>query len=395
MHTDIKAQLKAHKCGVLIPTYNNSGTIKQVIESAKAYCDDVFVVNDGCTDNTAEILSATEGIHVAGYEKNCGKGTALKTGFKAMTELGFEFAITMDADGQHKAEDIPLLAQHLGDEKKILVAGVRNIDTQEGMPQKNGFANKFSNFWFKVETGTDFPDTQCGMRLYPIAEMSKHHYFSTKYEYELEVLVRSVWQGIKLIAQPIHVYYPPAEERVSHFRPFKDFSRISVLNTILVTVALLYVKPRDFIRSLSWQKVKDFINNHIIHAPYSDAKITASVGLGVALGILPIWGFQIIAALALSQLLRLSRTITVLCSNVSIFPLTPFVIWAGYAVGSLITGGNAIPEFDFDKFKNAKEIANTLATDAYQYIAGSIVLALAAAALASLITWVCLRAKKK
>lgn len=379
-------------CGVLIPTYNNSGTIASVIESAKQYANKVYVVNDGCTDDTKEVLSKIEGIKQIGYEKNRGKGVALKTGFKAMVEDGLKYAITLDADGQHKSEDIPLLIENVEEGDKVLVAGVRNIDTQEGMPSKNGFANKFSNFWFKIETGMDFPDTQCGMRLYPIAEMSRHHYFSTKYEYELEVLVRSVWQGIELKAQPVHVYYPPAEERVSHFRPFKDFSRISVLNTILVTIALLIIKPRDFVRKLTFSNAKKFVNDHLLHTPHSNAAVAISVGIGVCIGILPIWGFQIIVALAIAQLLGISKTITVLCSNVSIFPLTPFIIWAGYAVGALMTGGEVIPKFDFDQF-TIDMVKNQMKQDAIQYLIGSTTMALAAGLTSGIATWCILKLK--
>lgn len=390
---DIREELKRIKCGILIPTYNNDGTVATVAQDALKYCYDVYVVNDGCTDNTLAELAKVENIHVVGYEKNQGKGVALKTGMKAMVEAGFDFAITLDADGQHKVEDIPLLIQNIGDKKNILVAGVRNVYTQEGMPAKNGFANKFSNFWFKVETGIDFPDTQCGMRLYPIAEMAKHHYFSTKYEFELEVLVRSVWQGTELIAQPIHVYYPPAEERVTHFRPFQDFSRISVLNTILVTIALLYIKPRDFFRQLSWSHIKKLFDEHIVHTKYSDSVVATSVGLGVTLGILPIWGAQMIVALALAQVFKLSRTITVLCSNVSIFPLTPFVLWASYAIGSIITGGHVIPKFDFESF-SLDNFKNTLATDVWQYFIGACILAIFCGLLTGIITYGILKRKK-
>ncbi|MBQ4034764.1 MAG: DUF2062 domain-containing protein, partial [Paludibacteraceae bacterium] len=306
MNTEIGQRLKALKCGILIPTYNNNGTIATVAREALTYCEDVWVVNDGSTDNTNQLLEEIEGLHLLGYTQNRGKGYALKTGFKAMVEAGLRYALTIDADGQHKWEDLPVLVEQAEQHPDSLICGTRNVKTQEGMPGKNSFANQFSNFWFKVETGMDFPDTQCGYRIYPIDRLKKKHFFGTKYEFELEVLVRSVWSGIELVAQPVHVYYPPAEERVSHFRPFQDFSRISVLNTILVIVAFLWIKPRDFFRKITWGNIKKKIDENLIHNPESAERIAAAASLGVLFGILPLWGFQMLLALAIAHILKLN-----------------------------------------------------------------------------------------
>src|SRR5690606_8563116 len=127
--------------------------------------------------------------------------------------------------------------------------GARNMK-QAGIPGKSSFGNRFSNFWFKVETGINVPDTQSGFRLYPVARMKTMRFFTRKYEFEIEVLVRCAWKGIKIDSVPVSVYYAPEEERVSHFRPFIDFFRIGLLNTVLVLIAFLYVKPRKFFQSL-------------------------------------------------------------------------------------------------------------------------------------------------
>ena len=381
---DIRAELKLLKCGILIPTYNNADTVTEVARQALRYTDEVYVVDDGSTDLTQEKLKELPTLHRVDYSPNAGKGTALKRGMKAMTENGLCYAISVDADGQHSLEDLPLLGEQCRLHPGALIAGTRNIGNQQGMPGKNSFANKFSNFWFKIETGMNFPDTQCGFRLYPITELQKHHYFSTKYEFELEVLVRSVWNGIELIAQPVHVYYPPEEERVTHFRPFRDFSRISVLNTILVIIALLYIKPRDFIRQLTWTNIKKFINDNLTHARQSNANLAVSIGMGILFGILPIWGFQIVTLLLLAQLLKLNKYIAVAFSNISLPPMIPFIIYGSYKTGGLLLGSSYEPDL---ATVNLKTIAHASA----QYFVGATVLAIVCGLIAGLIAYTLFR----
>jgi glycosyltransferase involved in cell wall biosynthesis len=244
----IQERFKQHKVCVIVPTYNNEKTLGNVLESVLKYTDDVIVVNDGSTDSTPEILQSFTKVEVVSYPKNVGKGWALRQGFKRALELGYDNAITIDSDGQHFAEDLPKFIDKLEETPGALSIGARNME-QSSVPGKSSFGNKFSNFWFWVETGLRLPDTQSGYRLYPIRRMEKMHFYTRKFEFEIEVIVRSAWRGIPVNFVPVKVFYAPRESRVSHFRPFKDFSRISVLNTVLVTVALLYVKPRDFFRS--------------------------------------------------------------------------------------------------------------------------------------------------
>lgn len=242
-------------CAV-IPTFNNSKTVCDVVKSVSQYVERVYVVDDGSTDETKSLLSnlvetrdlASSGIKVLTLAVNSGKGKALTTGFAAAYADGYDYAVTLDSDGQHFAEDIPAMIAKVSEDKPTLVCGVRNITTQENMPSKNTFANKFSNFWFKVETGREIPDTQCGFRVYPLKEITKRHIFSSRYEAELEMLVRLCWADVDIQTAPITVYYAPEGERVSHFRPFADFSRISVMNTVLCTGALLYYWPKTLLK---------------------------------------------------------------------------------------------------------------------------------------------------
>ncbi len=333
MHNAEAAMFVKHNACVLIPTYNNAGTLREVLEKVLAYTGRVIVVNDGSTDGTAEILKEFPEVYAVQYEQNRGKGYALRKGIRVAAELGYDYAIVMDSDGQHYAEDLTVFLKKLEEVPGSLIIGARNM-TVENVPQKSSFGNRFSNFWFWVETGIKMPDTQSGYRLYPLKALAKKKYITRKYEFEIEVIVRAAWSGIPVVSVPVSVYYPPADERVSHFRPFKDFTRISILNTVLVLITFLYIKPRDFVKMLfskeGWQKIFKAV---FYHPEESNARKAASMGFGVFMGIVPIWGFQLAIGIPLSILFRLNKGLFILAANVSIFPFTAFWFMASLGVG--------------------------------------------------------------
>lgn len=229
---------KGRRLCVIIPTYNNAGTVRQVIDDVLKYCPQIIVVNDGSTDGTSDILKTLPStVTVVKYERNRGKGHALVAGFRKAMKMGFTHAITIDADGQHFADDIPRLIEALDRHKDAIIVGTRNL-TEKNMPRQNTFANRFSNFWFRLQTGIDLQDTQSGYRLYTLSQLRGLGLITSRYEAELELLVYAAWAGTRIVSVPVKVYYPPAEERVSHFRPVYDFVRISILNTFLCIAAL-------------------------------------------------------------------------------------------------------------------------------------------------------------
>ncbi len=241
---ECKARLRRRGICVIIPTYNNCRTVADVVRGAQTYCQDVIVVDDGSTDGTNEILSHIEGIQIVTYKDNRGKGYALKRGFRHATLCGHSYAITMDADGQHYATDIPTFLRANIDHPGALIVGNRHLEGVD-RNRSSSFANKFSNFWFAVQTLQRLPDTQTGYRLYPLKKISRLGLalLTHRYEAELELLVFAAWHGTKLVSTDVDVYYPPRNERVSHFRPAYDFARISLLNTILCVLAVVYALP--------------------------------------------------------------------------------------------------------------------------------------------------------
>ena len=251
----VRQLMDSRKVCVVVPTYNNAATIVDVVRRIAVYTEHIIVVNDGCTDDTRQRLAALTDVafEVVDFEANKGKGKALLEGFKHAIKQGFEYAITIDSDGQHFPEDIPQFIAAMEEHPEAVIVGARNLQ-QENMPGGNTFANRFSNFWFAVQTGVRLPDTQTGYRLYPLRRLSGVHLITSRYEAELELLVFAAWAGTELIPVPVNVYYPPAEERVSHFRPFVDFARISLLNTLFCGVAIVYGWPRSLWRKITKRK---------------------------------------------------------------------------------------------------------------------------------------------
>lgn len=354
------------KIGVVIPTYNNDKTLRDVIDRVGKYTQNIIVVNDGSTDQTAQILLDCHlSIEIVTHAKNQGKGWALRHGFKKALELGYENAVTIDSDGQHFPEDLPRLISRLRDKPGSIIIGARNM-SQKDIPGGSSFGNRFSNFWFLVETGIKLPDTQSGYRVYPIKLLTKFHFFCTKFEFEIEVPVRAAWSGIPVISEPVQIKYSQGEERVTHFRPYVDFFRISLLNTLLCMVAFAYIKPRDFVRNLTWKNIKAYL---IIRSE-TNFKLAASIGFGIFMGIVPIWGYQMIVALALAYVFKLHKPFVIVAANISIPPMIPFIIFGSIAMGGFVLG-HPLSEFSFLQMTGLDSIANHF----FQYIVGSLVLA--------------------
>lgn len=252
---DLIETMRSHRICVLVPTYNNAGTLRDVLSRILRYSSDVIVVNDGSTDDSANIIeSLGNSIHIVSYPENAGKGHALKTGFHKALELGYDYAITIDSDGQHYPEDIPAFVKAIVEHPGSLIVGERNLSDVD-INGKSSFANRFSNFWFCVQTGHYLKDTQTGYRAYPLKKLHGLSMLTSRYEAELELLVFASWNGVKIISIPIQVYYPPQSERVSHFKPALDFTRISILNTILCLAAVIYGIPARTWNALSQRRL--------------------------------------------------------------------------------------------------------------------------------------------
>ena len=384
----IKQKFTDLKCCVIIPTYNNDRTLEKVVRDVLNYTDDLIIMNDGSTDDTPRIIGKFSSVHVVHFLKNTGKGLALKKGFDFAIKKGFRYAITIDSDGQHFPADFHLFLDKIEQEPDSVIIGARNME-QSSVPGTSNFGHKFSIFWFKVETGLKIDDVQSGFRLYPLKFLKDMRLYTRKYEFEVEVLVRLAWRGVKVLSVPVNVYYPPKEERVSHFRKVHDFTRISIVNSILVFMALLLVRPFLFTRSLKKKSFKGFIKEYVVDSNDSNSKLSWSVALGLFVGLTPFWGWQLMIAFGVAYIFKLNKFVTVAASNISIPPILPFLLILSYFTGGLVLGLNT--KLSYGSGINFAWIKHNL----LQYVVGSFLLGVIFAVVFGLLTFLLLEVFRK
>lgn len=376
-------QFERHKCCVVVPTYNNDATLKKVISDILHYTDHIIIIDDGSTDTTGEILQEPGALKIIRLRRNKGKGYALRQALATARQMGYDHAISMDSDGQHFASDLPAFLEKLDIHDQTLYVGSRNME-EAGAPGKSNFGFRFSNFWYTVTTGIRLPDTQCGYRLYPLRPLEGMRFFTNRFEFEVEVLVRAAWKKIDIQAVPIKVYYPPSGERVSHFRPFMDFFRISILNTVLVILALLFFRPYLFFSRLTWKSFKALIRRELFNPDESNRVKVASVMLGAFMGVAPVWGWQMAIALGIAIAFRLNKIIVLAVSNISIPPMIPLILYLSYITGGLLLGRGAGISHD-------GEITLAFVTEnLMQYIIGALSFGLILAIVLGFITYIVL-----
>lgn len=212
---------------VVIPAYNEAATLGPLLDGVLQHAACVIVVNDASIDGTAAIAAAKSVILVE-HANNRGKAAALASGFARAQEMGSEFVVTMDGDGQHDPADIPrFLAAHTLHSNALLV-GAR-VYNREQAPKSRLFFNRFANFWVSWAAGRAIADSQCGFRLYPrplLKQLDIHADKAHSFVFESEAVIEAARQGFDVVFVPIHSCYPE-NRRKSHFRPVYDIGQIT------------------------------------------------------------------------------------------------------------------------------------------------------------------------
>jgi uncharacterized protein (DUF2062 family) len=322
---------------VVIPCFNHIATVAAVAHSVKIFSP-VIVVDDGSTQPFPDLQDCI----LVYLKKNSGKGAALRAGFQRAAELEFTHAITMDADGQHFAEDLPKFLAAAQAQPEALIVGVRDFFAA-GCPTHRRRSNAVSTFWFRVETGVRLPDTQCGFRCYPLALTQSLKPRSGRYAFELEFMVRASWTGTPIVAVPVKCTYAPDQLRQSHFRPVRDLAHITLMNIGLVLQSWFVPLTLRIAWSHGekWSLRKTILEFFAEHTEES-SRLAAAVGLGLFFGILPIYGFQIMVGTVVAHQLRLNKATLLLASHISIPPVVPFILYGSMVLGHWLFTGQSL-----------------------------------------------------
>jgi glycosyltransferase involved in cell wall biosynthesis len=236
------------KLCAIIPTYDNPQTIAAVVERVKEHIADVVVVDDGSAENARAILQelADASRCVAVFRpENGGKGAAVKTGLEWARDHGFDYALQIDADLQHNADDIPRLVENVrnpGRETLVLAQPVFDASAPKGRLR----ARKITKFMAMVETlSGKVGDPLCGYRVYPVEAALRVKARGNAMDFDPEIAVRLAWEGVAIVHVPTPVIYRSADDGgVSHYRGFAD--------TMLIAGAHVWLCTEGVLRILSW-----------------------------------------------------------------------------------------------------------------------------------------------
>jgi len=349
------------RCLICIPVYNNPKTIQKVVQEILDHSKlPILVLDDGSDVPVENLVMPHPLVKIHRLEKNKGKGKAIQTCFDLAIKDGLSHILTIDGDGQHSAKDLLKLLEEIEKHPWDLIIGKRQF-TGDHVPTSSQFGRKFSNFWVKYQTDQFIEDSQSGLRAYPLYFVQHMKFFTSRYDFEIEVLIRLLWKKVGIREIPVEVYYPPPNERISHFNKFWDNVKISVLNTILVILSLLFSNT-------------------------SQRRLIASVFLGVFVGILPIFGFQIYFGMLFSALFRLNFPLMLIAQQISIPPLIPLWTYLSLKIGMAITN----TPFTLS-LENAFEQASKLVPS---WIIGSCILGFLLALFFSFLTFIVVTCKK-
>lgn len=232
---------------VVIPAFNEAATIADIVRKAGQYSKLVIVVNDGSTDHTIKTLESLP-VTVLNNAVNQGKGKSLLRGAEYAIEQGASSVITLDGDGQHQPEDIPLLLEQAASDPETIIIAAR-LRARHAAPPLRRFANAFADFWISWAAGQQIRDSQSGFRLYPADVFNKCNTSSDKFVFESEILIDAAHEGIYSRSIAIDTVYHK-NARASHFRPAADTWAIVMMVAKKLIIRGFY--PQGLVRSLGF-----------------------------------------------------------------------------------------------------------------------------------------------
>lgn len=239
---------------VVIPCYNHSEKLKEIITNISTRKLDIILVDDASSTEHARVIdqlnSEVVKLILVRHKENKGKGGAVKSGLIHAKKLGFTHALQIDADGQHNLGDMDAFISEAYAKPKSLISG-RPI-YNDTIPKSRLYGREITHFWVRVETlSNKVVDTMCGYRVYPLEEtvaLAQEVTLGDRMDFDIEVMVRLAWRNVDIHFIPTLVTYPP--DGSSHFKPLHDNLIISWMHTRLFFGMLIRL-PK-----LLWQRSK-------------------------------------------------------------------------------------------------------------------------------------------
>jgi UDP-N-acetylglucosamine---dolichyl-phosphate N-acetylglucosaminyltransferase len=203
----------------LIPAFNEAAYIANVVKGTQPHVEQVVVIDDGSSDQTAQVAQAA-GATCLRSDTNCGKAWALRTGIAFARARNFTHAITLDGDGQHLPEDVPVMLRVAEQTGADLVIGARSFDRAR-MPRARYYSNTIGSRLASALVGCEIRDSQSGFRLFRLDKLRETKLRSRSYELEMEILIKMARSGCTIAHAPVHMVYDDGQAR-SKMKPVRD-----------------------------------------------------------------------------------------------------------------------------------------------------------------------------
>jgi len=364
-----------------VPVYNNPATVLDVVRRCCEQVPNVVVVDDGSDIPVQELLKDLP-VTVLRHEQNRGKGEAMLTALRYIAKQGGAWMITLDADGQHDPADIENFLPAMQAGPNAIYIGARDFSSPN-IPAGSRFGRRFSNFWIKLECGASVSDTQSGFRAYPVDLLSQMKLRGRRYDFEVEVLTKTVWYGLSIKEVPIRVFYPSKKERISHFDQWKDNLRLTHRHAMLVSRRLLpwphkkLVKPAETDWKVLVRHPRKFLAM-LLKENSSPAELGLAAGVGILLATLPLIACHTVAILYVTTKLKLNRLLALNVQHLCAPPLVPL---ACIGLGFFLRNGSWIGREDL------RAVASNLHQHFLNWLLGSVVLAPVLAIISGLVVF--------
>jgi glycosyltransferase involved in cell wall biosynthesis len=207
----------------VIPFFNESRTINQIVNNTLQYVDCVIAVDDGSTDDSSSKILQNKNITLLKFRLNHGKGFVLREGLSEGVKKGYTKLITIDADLQHNPDEIPLLIHELNNFDIVIGNRLNNL---ANMPLHRRMSNRITSFLMSMKTGQKIVDSQCGFRAYRSEVIKNIKTIKNGYEAESEILIKASRKGYKIGFTDISTIYGNEESKISPVKTTFNFVKV-------------------------------------------------------------------------------------------------------------------------------------------------------------------------